>query len=165
MKKIYFVRHAKSDWGFSELTDFERPLNNRGRRDAPFMAELLNDKGVKPDLIISSPALRAYFTARIFARTFDLPPEKLLCSENLYESSAGAYLQLINELNDKFNVVMIFGHNPALTSIVNLLGSKSIDNVPTTGIVGIEFPLDAWDKIEMNSGKTVLFDYPKKHFK
>ena len=165
MKKVYFVRHAKSEWGYSELSDFERPLNKRGKHDAPFMAELLGKKGVSPDLIVSSPALRAYYTARTFARGLNYPPEKLQCSETLYEASAGAYLQLVNELDNNLNVVMLFGHNPDLTTIVNLLGDKQIENVPTAGVVEIEFPFDNWQEIEINTGKTVSFEFPKKYLR
>ncbi len=165
MRRIYFVRHAKSDWGYSELSDFERPLNKRGKHDAPFMANLLNQKNIKPDLIISSPALRAYFTARTFAEGLEYPLEKIECSEKLYDSSAGSYLELINNLDESLNCVMIFGHNPDLTTIVNLLGDKRIDNVPTTGVVEVEFPVQTWAEIEMGNGKTVSFEFPKKHKK
>ncbi len=165
MKKIFFVRHAKSDWSYGELGDFERPLNKRGKRDAPFMANLLYEKKVMPDLIISSPALRAYFTARIFAQTLNYPLEKIECTERLYDSSAGTYLEIINNLEEEISTVIIFGHNLELTTTVNMLGDKTISNVPTTGIVEIDFDVPAWKEIKPGNGQTVSFEFPKKYFK
>ncbi len=129
------------------------------------MANLIAEKNVKPDLIISSPALRAYFTARTFADVLQYPLEKIVCSENLYDSSAAAYLETINGFSDDKETVLMFGHNPEITTIVNLLGNKTIGNIPTTGIVEMEFRKGNWAEIEINNGLTVSFEFPKKYLK
>lgn len=164
MKTLYFVRHAKSAWEYEDLDDFERPLNKRGKRDAPYMSKLLSKKNIKPDLIISSPALRAYFTARIFAVNLDYPLEKLQSSELLYESRANKYFDLIHDLDDSLNSVMLFSHNPGITFMCNALGNQFIDNVPTTGIVALKLNVDSWKEVEAECGETLFFEYPKKYY-
>ena len=163
MKKLYLVRHAKSSWKQPELSDFERPLNKRGKRDAPFMGNILNEKGIMPDLIISSPAVRAYTTARIIAEEIGYPPEKIETNEDIYEASAGEILDIINGIEDHNNTVMIFGHNPGFTSLSNYLSGKFIDNIPTCGISIIEFDVDKWEDVVLNGGKLISFEFPKKY--
>lgn len=165
MKTLYLVRHAKSSWDFPELTDFERPLNKRGKRDAPFMGKLLNDKNVKPELIIASPALRAYNTARIIAGRLDYPLENIETSEVIYDASVRDLTDLIQNFDNKFNSVMLFGHNPGLTSLSNLLTDKHVGNIPTCAVVGIEFDIQSWKEVKPDTGKFLFIDKPKDHFK
>jgi len=165
MKQVIFVRHAKSSWDYPELTDFERPLNKRGKRDAPFMGKLLLQLGFVPQLIVSSPALRAYFTARIIARQIDYPLEKLNTDERLYEASASDFLKVINELKNGYSSVMLVGHNPGVTIAVNLLSNKSIENIPTAGIAVVKFNLNYWEEVEIRTGNLIALEFPKKYFK
>ncbi len=165
MKKVIFVRHAKSSWSYPELTDFERPLNKRGRRDAPFMGKLLLQKGWKPEIIVSSPALRAYFTARLMARELEYPLRDIVSTEDLYEASASDFLRVINNMDEKFSSVMLVGHNPGITLTVNLLSDRTIENIPTAGVAVVGFRLASWREIELHMGSLLEFEFPKKYFK
>lgn len=165
MKTLFLVRHAKSSWDNSELSDHDRPLSKRGKRDAPFMGKLLNQKHIKPDIIITSSAKRAYSTAKNFVKELNYKKGKLVVDKNIYESGTSELINIIKKIDDKHNSVMLFGHNPALTMLNNYLSDKSIDNIPTCAVVTIEFDVDSWGKISSGSGKQVFFEYPKKHFK
>jgi phosphohistidine phosphatase len=164
MKTLYLARHAKSSWKHPELSDIERPLNKRGKRDAPYIGNLLKEKGVKPDIVISSPALRAKKTALAIAEKIDYPKSKILIDENIYESSSTELIHIIKGFGDKYNSVMMFGHNPGFTMVNNYLTNSFIDNIPTCGVVGIHFN-SSWKKIEDASGKAFLFIYPKLFIK
>ncbi len=160
MKTLYLARHAKSSWKHPELSDIERPLNKRGKRDAPIIGNLLKEKGVNPDILISSPAVRARKTAVAIAGIIDYPKSKILIDVNIYESSSSELRNIIQGFDDKYNSVMMFGHNPGLTRVNNYLTDSYIDNIPTCGVVGIRFN-SSWKKIEGASGKALFFIYPK----
>ncbi len=162
MKTLYLVRHAKSSWKDSSLDDIERPLNKRGKRDAPFMGELLKEKGINPELIISSSAKRASKTAQAIAEQIGYPKKDIIFDEEIYEASSRELIDYIKQLDDKFNSVMLFGHNPGFTMLNNYLSKKYIDNIPTCGIVALEFN-NSWKDIGKNSAKYLFFDYPKKY--
>lgn len=165
MKKLFLVRHAKSSWDYSDLTDFERPLNKRGRRDAPFMARLLAQQGVSPEMIISSPASRAATTARYFCESLNLSFHDISLEPKLYEASADDILNVIYGIDNSFKSIMLFSHNPGLTDLADLLLDKPIDNIPTCGIVAIGFNINSWDQISNNNSEILFFEYPKKYFK
>ncbi len=160
MKTLYFVRHAKSSWKNPRLEDFDRPLNGRGKRDAPFMAKRLKRFKVKPDLILSSPALRAKKTAQAIAKSLDL---KVTYEPRLYEASVETYLQILQELDDLLEKVIIVGHNPEITQTCEILSDTILGNIPTCGIVGIECDVQSFKELEEGSGRVLFFDYPKKH--
>jgi phosphohistidine phosphatase len=160
MKTLYLARHAKSSWKDPELSDVDRPLNKRGKKDAPFMGEVLNEKGIKPDLMVTSPARRARLTAESIAKEIGYKKKDIVVEEDLYEFSTSGLLDVIQGFDDEYNSVMIFGHNPAFTTLNNSLTDQYIDNIPTCGIVCIQFDLQ-WNQIESNSGKTQFFIYPK----
>jgi phosphohistidine phosphatase len=162
MKTLYLVRHAKSSWKQPELSDFERPLNKRGKNNAPFMGKLLSDKGVNPELVISSPAKRASVTAKIIASEINYPEEKIVFDENIYEATGRNLLEIISGTEEKYNSVMLFGHNPGLTVLQNNLSDHFIDNIPTCGVVALEFKT-FWKEIELNTAGFIFFEYPKKH--
>ena len=164
MKTLYLARHAKSSWKHPELSDIERPLNKRGKRDAPIIGNLLKEKGVNLDIIISSPAVRARKTAAIIAEIIDYPKSKILIDVNIYESSSSELINIIQGFDDIFNSVMMFGHNPGFTMLNNYLTESFIDNIPTCGVVGIHFN-SSWKKIEGASGKAFFFIYPKLFIK
>jgi len=163
MKTVYIVRHAKSSWKQPELSDFERPLNKRGKNDAPFMGKLLSDKGINADLVISSPAKRASTTAKIIASEINFPEEKIVLDENIYDATGRSLLEIISKTEESYNSVMLFGHNPGLTVLNNNLSNKFIDNIPTCGVVALEFKT-SWNEIRLNSAAGfIFFEYPKKH--
>jgi phosphohistidine phosphatase len=160
MKTLYLARHAKSSWKNPELSDADRPLNKRGKRDALLMGETLNEKGVKLDLMVTSPAKRARLTAESIAKEIGYKKKDIVVDEDLYEFSTSGLLDVIQGFDNEYDSVMIFGHNPAFTTLNNNLTDQYIDNIPTCGIVCIQFDLQ-WKEIKSNSGKTQFFIYPK----
>jgi phosphohistidine phosphatase len=163
MKTLYLVRHAKSSWKYPNLDDFERPLNKRGRRNAPFMGEILKKLKIAPDLIISSPANRAATTARIIADTIDYPLEEIQYDETIYASSEYDLLQVIQQLDNGVNQAMLVSHNPAITDLANSIGDTSVSNIPTCGVFCLGLNISSWAKIGKQRGKLKFFEFPKKH--
>jgi len=162
MRELFILRHAKSSWDDPTLADFDRPLNSRGKEDAPLMGKYLAKLGVKPDLIISSPAKRAKKTAKIVAEQIGFDPRKIEFRETVYEASPQSLLYLVCQFPDSVKRVMLVGHNPGLTELANILGDIAIENIPTAGVVGIAFDTSRWEEACRMKGHTVLFDYPKK---
>lgn len=162
MKTIYFIRHAKSDQN-TQCTDFERPLNKRGGKDAPFMAKRLKHYKVKPDIIISSPAKRALDTASIIAKVLKYPKDKIEIKKELYASTCNEYISTIENINDENETVFLVGHNPAITEVCETLSNSIIGNIPTTGIFCIKFNVASFKDVMKETGKVLFFDLPKKH--
>ena len=164
MKTVYFIRHAKSSWENSSLRDIERPLSSRGLRDAPFMAKMLKSKNVQPDLIISSPANRALTTAKFFAEELNLGSSKIDIKSSIYEAYPEDVLQVIKKVNNNANTIMVFGHNPTFTSLVNRFTEDYIPNIPTCGIVKIDADIDSWNEFTAPKAVQTEFYYPKQYF-
>ena len=162
MKTLYLVRHAKSSWKNQGLTDFDRPLNKRGKRDAPFMGEVLNDKKIHTDFILTSPAKRANKTAAEIAANIGYPIKKISFDEDIYEASFTTLLEVIKKLDDKYDSVMLIGHNPGLTVLNNHISDHYIDNIPTCGIVALQSDKN-WSEIDKNSCKFLFFEHPKMY--
>ncbi|WOE70328.1 histidine phosphatase family protein [Hydrogenimonas thermophila] len=162
MRELFILRHAKSSWDDPSLADFDRPLNSRGKEDAPLMGEHLAKLGVKPDIIVSSPAKRAKKTAKIVAEQLGFNPEKIEFRETIYEASPQSLLYLVCQFPENAKRVMLVGHNPGLTELANILGDITIENIPTTGVVGIAFDTSKWEEACRMKGHTILFDFPKK---
>ncbi|MFN2422937.1 MAG: histidine phosphatase family protein [Cryomorphaceae bacterium] len=161
MKTIYLHRHAKSSWDHGDLTDFERPLNDRGMRDAPAMGRRLKESGDHIDAIVSSPAERAFTTARAVAGALDLSETDILQIRSLYLPSVENILEVINKLNENWDSVMLFGHNPGFTDAVGYFTGEYLDNLPTAGVAKIEFPFDSWDLVSAGTGRFVSVNAPK----
>ena len=162
MKTLFLVRHAKSSWDNQSLSDDERPLNKRGERDAPRMAKRLVSRGVKPDILTSSPALRAYTTAVKIAAEIGYPKDAIKINDNLYFEGIEGMLEVIHALAPEIGSAMLFGHNPTMTELVNGLANTDIGNVPTCGIVEITFDIESWEEVDEGLGTMKLFDYPKR---
>lgn len=160
MKQLIIVRHGKSDWGNADLTDFDRPLNTRGHKNAPEMVERLIKKGLKPALIVSSPALRAITTANYFAKGWNIETSAILQEETIYEANVKTLLQIVNRLKDSDESVALFGHNPGLTDFINYL-TDEYASMPTCGVAIIMFPFNQWELVSAETGNLSLFDYPK----
>ena len=163
MKILYLVRHAKSSWKYPNLDDFERPLNKRGRKTAPLMGSILKKLAAKPDLVVSSPAVRASMTARIISDQMDYPLEKIQYDESVYAASENELLHIIAEIDDQVTKAMLIGHNPGLTSLANLVGDSPISNIPTSGVCCIELSISSWKEIWKHRGKVKFFEFPKKY--
>lgn len=158
MKTLYIVRHAKSSWEFN-LEDHKRPLNNRGLRDAELVGNKLKELVKSIDKVYSSDAVRAKTTANIVLGQMGLGEDILTIEPKLYDFNGHQVIEVIKACDKGVDTLMIFGHNHAFTSIVNLYGSTIIDNLPTAGAVGIQFNIQNWSEIEV--GKTVLTVFPK----
>ncbi len=161
MRTLYLIRHAKSSWDNPGLRDFNRPLNDRGLRDAPRMAQLLANRGVRPDLLVSSPAKRALTTAQFFAAAFQYADAAIQREESIYESLPHDLLRLISQLPDEARTVLLFGHNPTFTEVANRFSEELIENVPTCGIVQIESSADRWNTLFEGNAKVMSCFFPK----
>lgn len=163
MKTLYLLRHAKSSWDYPDLKDHDRPLNKRGKRDATLMAKVLKKSGAGPDLIISSTAVRALEFARIIADEFGYKKKHIDLTRDLYMADEDQMLGVVRSLPDELDTVFMIGHNPDITYFANSLSNSSIDNIPTSGVVKIEFDTGKWSDTGFGKGRLVSFDYPKKN--
>jgi phosphohistidine phosphatase len=161
MKTLYLIRHAKSDWAVANLPDFDRPLNNRGKRDAPFMGKQLKELGITPNAIICSPANRAKQTVKYICSEIDFPFNKVQFVDSIYNSSVENLALVLNNLSNKYNTVFLVGHNPGLTELSDYLTEDYLDNISTCGIVKIELEINDWKEIIQGIGIKKFFIYPK----
>ena len=161
-RQLTLLRHAKSSWDDAKLKDRNRPLNERGERDAPLMGKRLHARGARPTLILTSPAVRARQTAQIVAREIGYPQEFLQREEDLYLASPDEIVAVIARQDSSFKDVIVCGHNPGLTDLANQLTGAGIDNVPTTGVVVIALNLSNWADLNGAQGELLLFDYPRR---
>jgi len=162
MKILTIVRHAKSSWKDTSLSDRERPLNRRGERDAPVMGRRIKAHGIRPSLIISSPAVRAWTTAKVVAAEINYPKEFLQRESGLYLASLDQLLDTIMSQDDGFNSLMLFGHNPGLTDLVNHVQPRLTNNLPTAGVVSVGLQQDDWNLYERPVTELLVHDWPKK---
>ena len=158
MKKLVVVRHGKSSWKH-DLPDDKRPLKSRGKTDAKLVSKHFKSKNVLPDIVLSSPAVRAFTTCEIFCENLNLPIENVEVIENLYDFQGDNVIEILKNLDNNYDIVMIFGHNHAFTSICNIFGDKFIDNLPTSGLVVINLDIDSWG--DLKQGQTELIIFPK----
>jgi phosphohistidine phosphatase len=162
VKYVYLVRHAKSSWADMNLKDHERPLNGRGRRDAPRMAARLAREGLRVDGILTSTAKRARQTAQSFAEAFGLGKKAVIQDKNLYHAGPKTIQKCIQKLPDDWKTVLVFGHNPGYTEAANaLLNDDYIGNVPTCGIVASQADVKKWSKWKLDDAERTDFLYPK----
>jgi phosphohistidine phosphatase len=163
MKHLFLIRHAKSSWSIPELSDFERPLSKRGKRDAPFMGKRLAAMKPRPDCIISSPARRARKTARAIGAEIGFTKKDIILEDELYTFSAQNILKILKRTPDSIQVLALVGHNHGITECGEYLSDERLDNIPTCGIVLIQFDCKGWEYIGPKSGRLLIFDYPKLH--
>lgn len=161
LKTLYIIRHAKSSWDDPNLDDFDRPLNERGEKDAPRMGKRLKEREVTADLMISSPAKRALKTCKAIGKILEYPKDKIREETKLYHADADRILSVLKAIKDSNDVVMIFGHNPGLTEFANQLLNKAIMNVPTAGVVAGKLNINSWKDIRFGCGEMLFFDFPK----
>ncbi len=161
MKTLFLIRHAKSSWDDPALPDKDRPLNARGQRAAPKMGKRLAERDVRPDLIVSSPAMRALTTAEIIAKKLDYKLKDIVLDDRLYGGNADNLLDVIHELGDKLHRVMLFGHNPALTELAHRFSSE-ITLMPTCAVAQFVFDAKSWSFIGRVKPAKIALDYPKK---
>lgn len=161
MKRLLIIRHAKSSWDYPELTDFERPLNKRGKRDLPDMAKRLAETDFSVDQITSSPANRAITTALGHANALNILENDIIQDRRLLHASSRSIQAVISETSDSVNSLAIFGHNPGLTDLINDLSDFDLWNLPTCAICIIDLDIDSWSEINRARGKKVYYNFPK----
>lgn len=161
MKTLILVRHAKSDWEDNTVKDFDRDLSIRGRRTAPKMANHLKIDGFNPELIVCSKAKRAVETLSYIIEQLEIDEGDIIYSDEVYEASVRVLLGVINQLPPTFDSVAIVGHNPGITYLTELITGEEIGNVPTFGVVKINFDLNSWEEVSSNTGSLDYFIYPK----
>ena len=161
MLTLFLCRHAKSSWAEPGLSDKERPLNERGKHDAPLMGKVLKNKPESADLIISSPARRALKTAKLISDEIGYCRKDIITDNRLYMAGTNDFINVIEECGDKYSSIMLFSHNYGITDFANYTGNSGIENIPTCGIVKIKFDFKNWGKIKKEKGKTEYFIYPK----
>jgi|688.fasta_scaffold403210_1 phosphohistidine phosphatase len=161
MKTLFLVRHAKSGWDDPNIADFDRPLNERGKRDAPMMAERLHSRGIPIDVIVSSPARRAVKTAQAFAKAYGIASENVYYDDALYFADTQAFFNTIGRIEDRYHHAAIFSHNHGITTFANELRVATIDVMPTCSIFAVLSDTMNWKEFKAAPRKFWFFDYPK----
>lgn len=161
MKTLILVRHAKSSWDAAGVDDFDRMLNERGKKDAPEMAKRIKAKGINIDVFLSSPAKRAHKTAKYFAEELGIDKDKMVLVDKLYEASVTAFLEVVSTIDEDNKTAIIFSHNPGITEFVNTLTKVRLDNMPTCGVFAVQAEADKWTDFLKSEKHFLFFDYPK----
>ncbi len=161
MKTLILLRHAKSSWKDPGIKDRDRPLNKRGKRDAPFMGRRLASRALPVDLILTSPAKRARQTAGYVARELGYPEEEILLVERLYAADGDDLLAVLNDVEDQVQCLMLVGHNPEFTLLASQLAGLEIATIPTSGMIGLTFPVDSWHHLGTGISTQLFVDFPK----
>jgi|SRR4051812_46471161 phosphohistidine phosphatase len=161
MKQVLLIRHAKSSWGDPSQKDIDRPLNDRGHKDAPKMAERLIDKKVKIEGFYSSPAKRAISTCKYFIKAYNKKEKNIIEVSQLYEPQIVNFYNTIKEADNDFDTIAIFSHNPGITAFTNELTNVHVDDMPTCGIFAVKADIKKWNEFEEAEKLFWLFDYPK----
>lgn len=161
MKTLYFSRHAKSDWGDFRLADIDRPLNSRGKKDAPYIAEKLHEKVGHIDLCVTSSAKRARATAKRYKKVFSF--EATLKEPKIYEATVADLMEVVNELPDQYNSAILFGHNPGYTYLFNYFADHALDNLPTAGVFSVHSVAKSWAELDKANSEIGFLIYPKMY--
>ena len=163
MKRLLIIRHAKSSWDATALNDYERSLNERGKNDAPVMAQRLLDNKINIDAFVSSPAKRAKKTAELFCTTFNKNIEDIIFVAALYHPSAETIFSVIEQLDDKFSTVAIFSHNEGITEFANKLAENFVvNNMPTCSVCAVEIKIDKWKDFTKSKRELLFFFSPER---
>tara|TARA_B100000941_G_scaffold283901_1_gene253973 strand:- start:1061 stop:1549 length:489 start_codon:yes stop_codon:yes gene_type:complete len=160
MKRLILIRHSKSSWKDFSLTDFNRPLNGRGKSDGPLMAFYLSNRITMVDYLHSSSSVRTFETSKYFINQIKFG--KIQYDDSLYHSSSSSLLNIIMNYSDDYQSVMVIAHNPGLTNLINNITNISLDNLPTTGLVEIEFKINHWSNISSENSNVIDLKFPKQ---
>lgn len=161
MLRLTLIRHAKSAWDDPSLGDFDRPLNARGRRDAPVMAKRLCDLARRPERLVSSPARRAISTAQVFAEALALPPPAIALEPSIYDASLAMLIDVVRALDPGARHVALFGHNPGFSELARWLATCPFHEMPTCAIASLELQISAWNELGPGCGRLAHYLYPK----
>jgi phosphohistidine phosphatase len=162
MKTLYLMRHAKSSWSFDDLSDEQRPLNERGRTDAPRMGQALAERNIRLDLLLASTAVRSLTTAALVAKEIEYQHEKIVVRPDIYHADPLTLLRVIRESPDEAQSVLLVGHNPGITELANLLSPGSLsEEMPTAAIVCLHFQVERWAETDTQNAEFYFFDSPR----
>ena len=161
MKTLLLVRHAKSSWDDPAMSDFDRPLNERGKKDAPKMVERLIEKGITINTFLSSPAKRAKKTAKIFAHAYKKAEQDIFLIPQLYLAASSVFESVLSSLESDSDTIALFSHNPGITDFANTLTEARIDDIPTCGVFAIKIETNDWKNFREAKKEFLFFDYPK----
>lgn len=162
MRILTLIRHGKSSWSDTSISDWERPLKGRGKKDALLIGYKLKEDGIIPNKIVSSSAKRAYDSAKRISDCIGYPESEIAFTDDIYFATMDQLIQIVQNLNDDWEHVFLFGHNPYFTDLANKFGNKQIGNLPTTGVYQISFKCDSWQEISESNGSTTMFVVPKE---
>lgn len=160
MKQLLLIRHAKSSWDDPSLADFDRPLSDRGKKDAPEMAKRLSDRKIRIDAFVSSPAKRARQTCKYFAKEFDAKKKKIILEPELYEAGEENFYEVVSDFKKKWETVAIVSHNPGITSFANSMTETKIDDMPTCSVLAIRIDAAKWADFKTAKKDFWFFDFP-----
>ena len=161
-RKLFIIRHGKSSWDHEGLDDIDRPLAERGTRNAEEMAHRLMQMGLIPDLVFSSPANRALSTARIMSHVWEMDPDALHIHDDLYMAHVTEISQVLGLAPDEVDKLAIFGHNPSFTLFANTFLDLPLDNLPTAGVVVVNLESDSWKNLKRAQVTQTHVDFPKR---
>lgn len=161
MKRLLIIRHAKSSWDDPSVDDFDRPLNNRGLKNAPLMGQVIKEKNIQPDMILHSPAKRTTQTAQLIAKEINFD-KALTPNQYIYEAYVSTLQEVISYTYDTVNTLFLVGHNPGVTALAYTYCNFK-EEMPTCAIVEIEFECDSWMDVSKNNAKLIAYEYPKKY--
>ncbi len=156
MKTLYLVRHAKSSWDYDDLCDFDRPLGAKGIKQLQTVIPALKKEKIRPDMLLSSPAVRAIQTAMMVFQGLELPTDVFALCAPLYEGAAVDYLDAIKALPESVGSAMLVGHHPGITNAVNQLLGENLEKIPTSAVYGIRWKTDSWTKCVSEKGNSVF---------
>lgn len=162
MHSLFLLRHAKSSWQDPKQEDINRPLNKRGKIDAPLIGKLLVERGDIPDLIISSTARRAFSTAKRISKALGYSIERIMKDQRLYMAGIDDFNDVISEISNNTQKLMLVSHNFGITDFADYVSNSNLGSIPTCGIVKIEFDLNSWKEVLDKKGKLIYFEFPKK---
>lgn len=161
MKKLILIRHAKSSWESTATADYDRPLSERGKTDAPRIAEFLAAKKLEPDQFFTSSALRAHTTAKLISKDIGFEQEAIMADRRLYLADVPHLQSIMREFSDDWDCIFLLGHNPTITECANLLANDELENIPTCGVYGIALNIDTWSRLHNGVGTKLFFQAPK----
>lgn len=160
-KQLLLIRHAKSSWADFSIKDFDRPLNDRGKKDAPVMAKRLVDKKIAIDAFISSPAKRARKTAEYFIAEYEQQKKEIIFIDELYLATPSVFASIVGKVSDQYNTIAVFSHNNGITDYANTLTDTRIDEMPTCSIFAVKADVQSWTGFANAKKEFWFFDYPK----
>jgi phosphohistidine phosphatase len=160
-KQLLLIRHAKSSWADAGMNDFDRPLNDRGKKDAPVMAQRLLKKNISIDAFISSAARRAKNTCSLFMSEFEVEKEKMIVKQELYLAPPDQFYKCIADVDDENETIAVFAHNPGITDFANSLTKVKVDDMPTCSIFAVSVKAKSWSQFKNAEKEFLFFDYPK----